>query len=96
VDCGSDHCPFLLEGIPVLNLWVDTALYSELHHKGSDTFDKIDPLHFKADAAIVAVTAYVLAERAQPIAPHATKADTVELLKNAELDPDVVHALWRP
>jgi hypothetical protein len=96
VDCGSDHCPFLLEGIPVLNLWVDTALYSELHHKGSDTFDKIDFLHFKADAAIVAVTAYVLAEREQPIAPHATKADTVELLKNAELDSDVVRALWKP
>ena len=48
VDCGSDHCPFLLKGIPALNLWVDTSLYWELHHKGSDTFEKIDPLHFKS------------------------------------------------
>ncbi len=96
VDCGSDHCPFLLKGIPVLNLWVDTSLYWEVHHKGSDTFEKIDPLHFRADAAIVAVTAYLLAEREQPIAPHASKEDTVELLKSAGLDPDVVHALWRP
>ena len=96
VDCGSDHCPFLLEGIPVLNLWVDTSLYSELHHKGSDTFEKIDPLHFKADAAIVAVTAYLLAEHQQPIAPHASEADIAALLKRAGLDSDVVHALWRP
>ena len=96
VDCGSDNCPFLLEGIPVLNQWVDMSLYRELHHKGSDTFDKIDPLHFKADAAIVAVTAYLLAEHQQPIGPHATKADVSELLKNARLDYDVVHTLWRP
>jgi hypothetical protein len=96
VDCGSDHCPFLLEGIPVLNLWVDTSQYAELHHKASDTFDKIDPLHLKANAAIVAVTAYLLAEREQPIAPHAAKADVLELLNSGGFDSDVVHALWRP
>jgi carboxypeptidase Q len=96
VDCGSDHCPFMLEGIPTLNLWVDTSRYWEVHHKAADTFDKIEPLHFKANAAVVSVTAYLLAERRQPIAPHAEKAAIAERLKKAGLDPDVVRALWLP
>ena len=95
-DRGSDHCPFMLEGIPVLNLWVDTSLYWNVHHKGSDTFDKIDPLHFKANAAIVAVTAYLLAETEQPIAPHASRSEMAELLRKAGFDPDLVKTLWRP
>jgi carboxypeptidase Q len=96
VDCGSDHCPFMLAGIPTLNLWVDTSRYWEVHHKASDTLDKVDSLHFKANAAVVAVTAYLLAERHTPLAPHATREEVVALLGRAGLDPDVVRALWKP
>jgi hypothetical protein len=32
VSCGSDECPFLLEGIPALKRWVDTTQYRQVHH----------------------------------------------------------------
>jgi carboxypeptidase Q len=63
VTCGSDECPFLLDGIPALKLWVDTAQYREVHHKASDTFDKVDPLSFRTGGAVVAATTYALANQ---------------------------------
>jgi len=38
----TDHGHFLLEGIPALDLWVDVSHYGEVHHKTSDTIDKVD------------------------------------------------------
>ena len=43
----TDHGPFMLQGIPALDLWVDMTHYMEVHHKSSDTFDKVDALDFK-------------------------------------------------
>src|SRR5262249_10350651 len=38
----TDHAHFMLKGIPVLDLWVDMSHYGEVHHKSSDTIDKVD------------------------------------------------------
>ena len=59
--CGSDECPFLLEGIPALKLWVDTDQYRQVHHQASDTFDKVDSASFRAGGAVVAMTTYAIA-----------------------------------
>ncbi len=96
VTCDTDHCPFMLEGIPALDLWVDGSHYREIHHKPSDTFDKVDPVNFKADAAIVAVTAYAIAQKAEPIAPHIDQAAVAEILKKANLDSYLVNRFWKP
>ncbi len=37
----TDHGPFMLQGIPALDLEVDMTHYMEIHHKSSDTFDKL-------------------------------------------------------
>ena len=66
----TDHGPFMLQGIPALDLWVDMTHYMEIHHKSSDTIDKVDSLDFKGGEAIVAVTAYAIAQSETPIAPH--------------------------
>jgi len=47
----------------------------------ADTFDKVDPIFFKFDAAIVAVTAYAIAENPQPIARHLRKEEVDDLLR---------------
>jgi hypothetical protein len=87
----------MLEGIPALDQWVDLTKYFELHHKASDTLDKVDALDFKADEAIVAVTAYALAETEKPIAPHLDHAAVGEILKNAKLEEMVTNAgVWKP
>jgi carboxypeptidase Q len=93
----TDHGPFMLQGIPALDLWVDMAKYFEIHHKSSDTLDKVDSLDFKAGEAIVAVTAYAIAQSETPIAPHIDHAAVGEIIKKAKLDDMLVNVgVWKP
>ena len=59
----------MLEGIPALDLWVDMSKYGDVHHKSSDTIDKVDAHNLSAGSAIVAVTAYAVAEQPEPPRP---------------------------
>ncbi len=93
----TDHGPFVLEGIPALDLWVDMSKYREIHHKSSDTLDKVDTLDFKAGEAIVAVTAYAMAETEKPIARRADHEAVGEILKNAKVDELLEYlGVWKP
>ena len=62
---------------------------SEVHHKTSDTIDKVDAHNLTAGAAIVAITAYAIAEKTKPIAGHIDHAAVGEILKKAHLDMGV-------
>jgi len=69
----------------------------EVHHKASDTLDKIDPLDYKAGTAIVAATAWAMAESDKPIAPHIDHAAVKEILRNTRLEELVENAgVWKP
>jgi hypothetical protein len=93
----TDHGPFVLQGIPALDLWVDLSHYMEIHHKASDTLDKVDGLDFKAGEAIVAVTAYAIAQSETPIAPHIDHAAVGEILQKAKLEELLEHVgVWKP
>jgi len=93
----TDHGPFVLQGIPALDLWVDMTHYFEIHHKSSDTLDKVDGLDFKAGEAIVAVTAYAIAQSETPIAPHIDHQAVGEILKKAKLEELLEHVgVWKP
>lgn len=93
----TDHGPFLLQGVPALDLWVDMSKYFEIHHKSSDTIDKVDTLDFKAGTALVAVTAYAIAQSDKPIAPHIDHAAVGEILKEAKLDELLAYVgVWKP
>lgn len=93
----TDHGPFLLEGVPALDLWVDMSKYFEIHHKASDTMDKVDGLDFKAGEVIVAVTAYAIAQSDTPIAPHIDHKAVGDILKDAKLDEFLEHVgVWKP
>jgi carboxypeptidase Q len=82
----TDHGHFLLAGIPALDLWVDMEHYEDIHHKSSDTVDKIVAHNLIAGAGIVAVTAHALAERPERIAPQLKHEAVGELLKKANLE----------
>ena len=93
----TDQGPFMLHGIPAFDLWVDDVAYNAVHHKSSDTLDKVDPAYFKADGAIVAVLAYIIAQREQPIGPHLNHAAVGEILKKTQLDGYLIaHGDWQP
>jgi carboxypeptidase Q len=93
----TDHGPFLLQGIPALDLWVDESHYFEIHHKSSDTLDKVDSLDFKGGEVIVAVTAYAIAQSETPIAAHIDHEAVSEIIKKAKLEDMLVNVgVWKP
>ena len=97
VTYDTDHGPFMLQGIPALDLEVNMDHYREIHHKSSDTFDKVDPLNFKAGTAVVAVTAYAIAQDPTPIAPHIDHAAVAEIIKSSGIEPMLIDAgVWKP
>jgi Zn-dependent M28 family amino/carboxypeptidase len=93
----TDHGPFVLQGVPALDLWVDETRYFEVHHKAADTIDKVDVLDFKAGTALVVVTAYAIAESEKPIAPHIDHAAVGDILKGAKLNDLLEYVgVWKP
>ena len=97
VTYDTDHGPFVLQGIPALDLWVDMSHYGEIHHKASDTFDKVAPVDFKAGEAIVAVTAYAIAQQEKPISPHISHEEVAEIIKKAGLTEMLtLVGQWKP
>ncbi|HEV2799922.1 MAG TPA: M20/M25/M40 family metallo-hydrolase [Pyrinomonadaceae bacterium] len=82
----TDHGHFLLAGIPALDLWVDMEHYDDIHHKPSDTVDKIAAHNLTAGAVVVALTAHALAERPERIAPQLKREAVGDLLRKANLE----------
>ena len=94
--CDTDHCPFMMAGVPTLNLWVDMKAYFDVHHAQSDTFDKIDAGQLSNATATVALTALDLADRDVALAPHIGRAAVGAILKKADLyDALVDEGYWK-
>jgi carboxypeptidase Q len=93
----TDHGHFMIAGVPALNLWVDMEHYEDVHHKASDTVDKVDEHDLAAGAAVVAVTAYAIAERPEPLAPRLGHKAVADILKKAGLDEFLTSVgVWKP
>jgi hypothetical protein len=66
----SDGAPFILAGVPTLDLNADDTAYEEIHHKDADTFDRVDARNLAVGAATVAATAQAIADAAGRMAPR--------------------------
>jgi len=83
----TDHAAFDVLGVPALVLWNDTDKYFRLHHKASDTFDSVVQKDLTQGAAVIAVTAYAIADGREPFAPHVSPAEVQSMLqKSGDLD----------
>jgi carboxypeptidase Q len=58
---GTDHLSFLPYGVPGFNFDQISRGYNHTHHSQTDTYDKAVPGDLKQAAAVMAVTAYELA-----------------------------------
>ncbi len=65
-ETGSDTEPIVMKGVPGLAPNQDSRTYFNYHHTPADTLDKVDPHHLAENAAVMAVTAYALADADQP------------------------------
>lgn len=77
----SDHTAFLLRGVPSLLLWTEMSRYFQYVHQPGDTYDKVEKDKLARGAAILAATAYAIADSATPFARHLSHPEVEELLK---------------
>jgi hypothetical protein len=64
---GADIGPLTKLGVPGFSPIQDNRTYFDYHHTTADTFDKIVPQELAENAAVVAVTAYALANLEKPL-----------------------------
>ena len=86
---GTDHFDFLLEGVPNLVANQEVGNYLQNYHAASDTFDKVDIRELKLNTVLAAVTAWGIADRAEPIGPRYSRAQIETLMKEAGLDQEL-------
>jgi hypothetical protein len=84
VTCDTDHASFFVLGVPAFTLWTDSEHYFEIHHLGSDTFDKVSPGNLAAGSAVVAVTAWAVAEREARLGAQLDEAAVDALLDKGD------------
>ena len=65
--CGADIEPMEKIGVPAFSPIQDSRFYFNYHHTAADTLDKIVPKQLAENAAVVAVSAYALANAEQPL-----------------------------
>jgi carboxypeptidase Q len=80
----TDEAPFLVRGVPSFVLWTATEKYDLLHHKPSDTFDKVDQRDLNLGVAVVGITAYAFAD-APTTLPHLDATAVENEFKNLKV-----------
>jgi carboxypeptidase Q len=79
----TDHAALDVLGVPSLVLWNDMDKYFTLHHKASDTFDSVVEKDLTQGAAVLAITAYAVADSSQPLARHLSADEVQDMLKKS-------------
>jgi carboxypeptidase Q len=80
----EDHAPFEFRGVPVLMLWTGAEKYDTLHHKASDTFDSVVQKDLAQASAVIAVTAYAIADNPHFFASHLSPAEVRSMAEKSE------------
>ena len=65
-ETGEDINAITAKGVPGFAPMQDSRYYFNYHHTPADTFDKVNPRELGENAAVMAVTAYALADAATP------------------------------
>jgi carboxypeptidase Q len=92
----GDNIDFLLEGVPTLTpIQVKVSLVHDPAYDAS-AFDMKEIADLKRNTAVVAVTAFGIAERAEPLGPRQSRTEIESLLKTTGLDDRMKRAgLWQ-
>jgi len=80
----TDEAPFLVHGVPSFVLWTAFDKYMTLHHKPSDTFDKVDHRDLNLGAAVMGMTVFAFAD-APTTVKHLSAAEVDEQFKKIKV-----------
>jgi carboxypeptidase Q len=86
LEFGTDTGPFTLAGLPGINLNQDSPDYVYTHHSPVDTLDKVDPAVLDRNAAVMALTAFWIADRPERLATPWPAPKTAQMLVDKHLD----------
>ena len=64
---AADITPLAEQGVPTMELDVDSSRYFWYHHSEGDMLDKLDPAEMARCVAVMAVMAYVVADLPEPL-----------------------------
>ncbi len=94
---GTDNFDFLLEGVPTLMANQEISNYLVNYHAASDTFDKVDIRELKINTVLAAVTAWGIADRAEPLGKRLSRAELDALVKETGLEQQMkLLGYWEP
>jgi carboxypeptidase Q len=79
---GTDTGPFILAGLPGINLDQDSPDYKYTHHSAADSLEEVKPDVLTQDATIMALTAFWLADRPERFASPWSAARTAKMLRD--------------
>jgi carboxypeptidase Q len=68
IEMGSDTGPFILAGLPGINMQQDSPDYKYTHHSAADALEAVKPEVLTQDATLMALTAYWIADRPDRLA----------------------------
>jgi len=86
VSFGTDAGPFVLAGLPGINMGQDSPEYKYTHHSAVDTFDKVKPDLLIRDATVMALTAFWMADRPERLASPWPAEKTAKMLTDKHQD----------
>jgi len=75
----------MLEGVPTLVANQEEANYLPNYHAASDTLDKVDMRELKLHTALASLTAWGIADRAEPLGKRLSRAELDVLVKETGL-----------
>jgi hypothetical protein len=91
----AESLDLLLQGVPIVVATGAKAPTPKVTSNGSNSLGKINIEDLKRNTAIAAVTAFGVAERAEPVGPRQSRAEINSLLKTTGLDEQMKNAgLW--
>jgi Zn-dependent M28 family amino/carboxypeptidase len=83
---GTDAGPFILAGLPGINMGQDSPDYKYTHHSAVDTFDKVQPDLLIRDATMMALTSFWIADRPERLASPWPPEKTAKMLVEKKND----------
>lgn len=95
VEFGTDTGPFILAGLPGINLDQDSPEYKYTHHSAADSLEEVKPDVLTQNATIMALTAYWLADRPERFAaPWPAERSAKMLREKGQYDMLKAFNLW--
>jgi Zn-dependent M28 family amino/carboxypeptidase len=83
---GTDAGPFILAGLPGINMGQDSPEYKYTHHSAVDTFDKVKQDLLTRDATVMGLTAFWIADRPERLASPWPAEKTARMLVEKHVD----------